>query len=232
MRDKYKHLFFDLDRTLWDFEKSARQTFEEIFTTYKLEQKGIPDYESFTKVYKKHNDKLWALYREGEIKKEVLSVKRFELTLQDFGINDHKLAEQIAKHYVSASPLKVNLFPFTHEILSYLGPNYQLHLITNGFEEVQEKKLDSGDLRKYFKGIITSEEAGVKKPENGIFHYALKKVNADIEESLMIGDDLDVDIAGAKDFGMDQMFVNHDKVDHGETVTFEVFSLEEIKEVL
>ncbi|MBE9481390.1 MAG: noncanonical pyrimidine nucleotidase, YjjG family [Bacteroidetes bacterium] len=229
---KYRHIFFDLDRTIWDFEKNARETFSEIYDKYELKQKGVPSLEKFTKTYKYHNDLLWSYYREGKIKKEVLSIKRFKLTLNDFGIDDVFLATNIADDYVTISPLKTNLFPHSREILEYLYPKYKLHLITNGFEEVQQKKIDVSDLRKYFKQIITSEEAGTKKPEKQIFLFALSKAKAKINESLMIGDDLRVDIMGAKSAGIDQVFVNYKNITHNNEITYEVNSLKELEDLL
>lgn len=229
---KYKHIFFDLDRTLWDFEKSAAQTFEEIFDKHQLDKHGVPSVEKFTSTYKKHNDILWRMYRDGEIIKEVLSVKRWFLTLEEFGITDGELAAQIAEDYITMSPLKVNLFPYTHEILSYLKEKYTLHLITNGFEEVQQVKIDASDLRKYFDEIITSEMAGCKKPDPRIFEFAMGRAAANTEESIMIGDDFRVDIIGAKGVDMDQIFVNYPADPFTEEITFEVNSLKEIEGIL
>jgi putative hydrolase of the HAD superfamily len=202
---KYKHIFFDLDRTLWDFDSSARIAFGEIFESHKLQQKGVESVDILQNAYNIHNEELWALYRDGKIEKEVLRGKRFLLTLNEFGIDDPQLAEKIGEEYIAISPLRVALFPHSEEILRYLSQNYQLNLITNGFSEVQEIKLKSSGLGKYFKVIVTSEEAGHKKPDERIFHYAFRKANAKPGESIMIGDDPDVDILGAKAVGMDQV---------------------------
>ena len=229
---KYKHIFLDLDRTLWDFEMSAAQTFEEIFDKYQLQSKGVPTVEAFTATYKKHNDILWAMYRDGEIIKEVLSVKRWFLTMEEFGILDGELAALIAEDYITLSPLKVNLFPYTHEILSYLKEKYTLHLMTNGFDEVQTVKIDASDLRKDFTEIITSEMAGFKKPNPRIFEFAMDKAGAVAENSMMIGDDLRVDILGAKGVNIDQIYVNYDSEPHSEKISYEINHLKEIEEIL
>lgn len=229
---KYKHIFIDLDRTLWDFEKSAQQTFEEIYRKHELKKLGIPSLAEFDKFYTVHNNRLWSYYRKGQIKKEVLSVQRFELTLKDFSIEDSELSKSMAADYINLSPIMVNLFPHTHELLAYLKSKYVLHIITNGFEEVQQKKLDSANLRKYFTKIITSEMAGFKKPELEIFDYALELAGAEIGESIMIGDDLKVDILGAEDFGMDQIYVNFNHAKHNENPSYEVNNLIEIEEIL
>jgi len=205
MQKKYTHIFFDLDRTLWDFEATAREAFQDIYDRFKLFEAGVKDVVSFKNHYNHHNEILWTQYREGKLTKDILRGLRFKLTLKEFGIENDELAQQIGQHYVQISPLLVNLFPNTYEIMAYLFPKYQLHIITNGFSEVQFIKLRESDLRKYFNKVITSERAGVKKPDAKIFHYALEQAKANIDESIMIGDDPDVDILGAKNMGMDQV---------------------------
>ncbi len=229
---KYKHIFIDLDKTLWDFDSNAMETFREIFEKYNLISRGVSSLDDFFKVYSKHNEMLWDLYRKNQIKKEVLNVKRFEITLEDFNIRDLELAVKMAEDYIRLSPLKNNLFPHSKEALEYLKSRYKLHIITNGFEEVQQKKLDVSDLRKYFKTITTSEEAGVKKPEPGIFRLALDKALARAEESLMIGDDVKVDLEGARLAGIDQMLFNPGGIDHQDEITYEISGWEEIGKLL
>ena len=232
MNTKYKHIFFDLDRTLWDFEASAEQAFEVIFDKYDLKEKGVESASQFHEVYTKHNEKLWDLYRVGKITKEILRGKRFFLTLNDFEISDHELAENIGLDYTTISPTLVNLFPNAIEILDYLQPNYNLHLITNGFSEVQEVKLKSSGMDKYFDKVITSEDAGVKKPDSGIFNFAIDKTAAKVGESIMIGDDYKVDIVGAQNFGMDQVFFNPGRINNPNGCTFEISDLIELKKFL
>lgn len=229
---KYKHLFFDLDRTLWDFETSSKITFDYMFKKYKLELKGITDVEIFHEVYSKINEKLWELYRNGQLEKDVLRDLRFKQTLEAFGIFDDNLSKDLGNDYVYYSPRNVSLMPFTLEILEYLHPKYNLHIITNGFEEVQHVKLESSKMDVFFDTMTISEEVGVKKPDKRIFDYALKKANAQIEDSLMIGDDWVVDIEGAINAGMDQVFFNVDDFQHHEKVTFEIRSLIELKNFL
>jgi putative hydrolase of the HAD superfamily len=229
---KYKHIFIDLDKTIWDFESNSKATFQEIFEKHNLKSLGILNLDRFTEVYKRINDMLWALYRENKIKKDVLNIRRFELTLLEFGIDDLILATHIADDYVTLSPRKTILFPYSHEALAYLKRKYALHIITNGFEELQHQKLDVCDLRKYFTTITTSEEAGVKKPETRIFKLALKKAGAYPFESLMIGDDLEVDMAGASGIGMDTLFFNPEKQEHQENLDHEVHSWLEVMHLL
>jgi putative hydrolase of the HAD superfamily len=200
---KYKHIFFDLDRTLWDFDSSSEMAFSEIFDKYNLFGKGIESVKTFQKAYNIHNEELWELYRVGKIEKENLRNLRFHLTLADFGIVDHELASNIGDDYLAISPLKVSLFPNALEILAYLQSKYTLHLITNGFSEVQFIKLKASGLDKYFNEVITSEDAGVKKPDVRIFEYSLQKTGAEVHESLMVGDDPEVDVKGAQNAGID-----------------------------
>lgn len=232
MNLKYKHIFFDLDRTLWDFDSSAEMAFTEIFEKYHLKGAGIASVQVFQKAYNKHNEQLWELYRNGKMEKEVLRGLRFQLTLADFGITDDALAVKIGEDYLAISPLKVSLFPNAFETLDYLQKNYVLHLITNGFSEVQFVKLKASGLEKYFVEVITSEEAGVKKPDVRIFEYSLKKSGAKARDSLMIGDDYEVDVLGAKKAGMDQVLFDPLKVYQKNGSTYYINDLIELKNFL
>ncbi len=232
MSRKYQYLFFDLDRTLWDFEKSAHQAFEEIFEIHKLSGLGIENREEFHKRYEVHNQQLWDLYRIGEIEKGVLMWKRFSDTLEEYGIDNPYLARELGNDYVTISPKKVNLYPHAMETLRYLYPNYQMHIITNGFQEVQNIKMETSGMDRYFKTMITSEKAGVKKPDPAIFEYALNKTSATSGNSLMIGDDYEVDIIGAGSVGMDQVFFDPEQQFPRNGSTYKISSLAELKDFL
>ena len=229
--NKYKHIYFDLDRTIWDFDKNAEETFHEIYAKYELE-KIFSTFDNFYNTYVNHNDQLWKEYREGKIKKSLLSYKRFTLTLEDFGVNDEKLAKDIAHDYITISPTKKSLFPYAHETLDYLHKKYKLYIITNGFNEVQFTKLKNSELDKYFSKVFTSEDAGAQKPNPEIFENALKSVNASKKESIMIGDDLEADIIGAKEFGLDQIYFNPNSKNHKEEISYEINSLNKLMEIL
>lgn len=229
---QYKHIFFDLDRTLWDFETNSNETLQDIIEKYGLIEKGIPSFSAFKEVYTRFNTMLWSLYLNGDLIKEKLNFQRFNLTLEAFGIRDSLLASNIADDYVEMSPLRTNLFPHAIETLEYLHGQYKLHIITNGFEEVQYKKLELSGMNKYFEHVITSEDAGAKKPNEMIFHYALGKTGACASESLMIGDEIEIDLLGARAVGLDQMYVNYPGKAHNESFTFEVRSLSEIIDIL
>jgi putative hydrolase of the HAD superfamily len=232
LKENIKHVFFDLDRTLWDFEKSAKQTFEEIFVLHKLYEKGISSVSEFHRIYTIHNDRLWDQYRKGEIKKEVLRGLRFSLTLNDFNIFDATLGEKIGDDYVRLSPLIVNLFPYSIEILEYLSPKYSLHIITNGFSEVQDIKLRTSGMDSYFIEVITSEAAGYKKPDARIFDFAFMKAGALPQNSIMIGDDYEVDILGARDVNMQQIFFDPDKKSSKNESTFYINNLKDIEGII
>lgn len=229
---KYKHLFFDLDHTLWDFEANARATLETLYQDLQLEARGVNDFELFYRNYLVHNEKLWERYRNGSIKQDELRVKRIWLSLLDFKIADDDLAQKMSVQFLDLLPTRTILFPHTREILQYLSDkNYELHLITNGFEKTQHSKLQHAGLNFFFKEVITSEGSNSLKPNKEIFDYALKKSGAALHESIMIGDTIEVDILGAKNAGMDQVFVNHLKIGTEEKPTYTVYSLKELEKI-
>ena len=229
---KYKHVFFDLDRTLWDFDAAAEVAFERIYDKYNLKSLGIPSAHEFHEVYHPLNERLWELYREDKITKDELNRSRFVLPLEHYGIHDIGLADHLSEDYVYWSPRIVRLVPGTMKLLDYLKPKYHLHLITNGFQEVQHTKLNGSGLEPYFETLTVSEEVGVKKPNPEIFLYALRKAHATAEESLMIGDEMAVDIDGARAAGIDQLLFNPSGTAVEGERTFEVKSLLEIFNIL
>ncbi len=229
---KYNHLFFDLDRTLWDFDKNSIETFQDIHHKYELSHRGIDSFDKFLDTYHRINTQLWEVYRQGGIEKEVLSVERFSLTLNSFGIIDDVLSKHMATDYIDLSPTKKNLFPGTLEVLEYLKGKYTLHIITNGFEEVQHRKVAASGLDKFFTNTITSDEAGYKKPDCRIFKYSLDLTGADSAQSLMIGDDPEIDIQGAKAVGIDQVLVDHEGILEKGEATYYVRSLFELASLL
>lgn len=229
---KYKHLFFDLDHTLWDFDANAKATLQQLHFDLKLVDKGIHDFDLFHKNYLLHNEKLWARYRNGQIRQDELRIKRMWLTLLDFKIADEDLTRQLSELFLQLLPTRTILFPDTLEVLQYLtSKGYQLHLITNGFETTQHAKLKHSGLHNFFKVVITSEGSNSLKPQKEIFDFALQKTGAKLEESIMIGDTLDVDILGAMNAGMDQVHVNFNNSPQDLTPTYSVSSLKELKEI-
>lgn len=233
---KYKHLFFDLDHTLWDFDANSRLTLQELYDNLQLEAKGVHDFDLFHKNYLVHNDKLWDRYRNGYIKVDELRWKRMWLTLLDFKIADEPLAREMGNIFLDLLPTRKLLFPYTIEILEQLTEkNYQLHLITNGFEKTQHSKLQSSGLDKYFIEVITSEGSNSLKPKKEIFDYAFQKTGAKPEESIMIGDTIEVDILGGMNAGIDQVHVNHLTKEpvmvNDKLPTYTVYSLKELERI-
>ena len=229
----YTDLFFDLDHTIWDFELNSKETLWDLHLKYELEAKGINDFDVFYSQYSVHNHRLWDRYTKGYIKQEELRWKRIYLSLLDYKIADEALAKEMSHDYLDILPNKKNLFPYTIEILEYLkGKEYKMHLITNGFESVQFKKIKNSNLADYFIEVITSEASNSLKPQKEIFEYALKSANAKIENSIMIGDNESADIQGAINAGMDSVFVNHLQVKPTVPATYTITHLKELENLL
>ena len=206
--DKIKHIFFDLDHTIWDFEKNSQETLGEIFTDMKLEDQNI-SFARFLKKYREINKRYWNLYRQNLVTKSQVREGRFTDTLEFFKLDNVKaLSDELSHKYVTLGPTKTNLFPYSHEVLSGLAKRYDLHVITNGFVEVQHIKLEKSDLKQYFDVIVCSEETGQKKPHKDVFNLALDKASTSAQESVMIGDSFEADIMGALRVGMKAIWFN------------------------
>jgi len=229
----YKDLFFDLDHTIWDFELNSKETLWDLHQKYALEAKGINDFDTYYTQYSMHNHRLWDRYTKGFIKQEELRWKRIYLSLLDYKIADEALAKEMSHDYLDILPNKKNLFPYTIEILEYLKSKaYKMHLITNGFESVQFKKIKNSNLSDYFIEVITSEASNSLKPNKEIFEYALKSANAKVETSIMIGDNESADIQGAINAGMDSIFVNHLQVKPTVPATYTITHLKQLENLL
>ncbi len=229
---QYKHLFFDLDHTLWDFETNSRQTLAELYHSLQLQEKGVHDFDLFHQRYSAHNEKLWERYRNGFIKVDELRWKRMWHTLLDFKIGDEKLARTMDVKFLEGLPYRKTLFPYTIEILNWLkAKGYRIHLITNGFEEVQHSKIKYSGLTGYFQEVITSEGSNSLKPHKAIFEYAFQKTGASPEESIIIGDSIDADIQGGINAGIDQVFVNHLRITPSIKATYTVYTLKELETI-
>ncbi len=230
--NKYKHIFFDLDHTLWDFETNSKQALRQIFEEQKLSERGVPSYEKFHSTYLPINDRYWARYHNQIVTKEKLRLGRFLDTLREFNIDDTALAETMAQSYLDISPKMTALFADAMDVLKYLQEKYALHLITNGFAEVQWIKIEHSGLKPFFEHIIISEEVNTQKPAKEIFEIAMERAKTTAAESVMIGDNYNTDIVGARNAGMDQIFFNPKKNRKREPVTFEITTLIELKEIL
>ncbi len=221
-------IFFDLDHTLWDFERNSALTFERILSSNNI---GV-DLTDFLEIYVPANLAFWKLYREEKITKTELRYQRLKSVFDDlgYGISDdmiHVLSEEYIQHLSSYN----HLFPSAIEVLNYLQPKYRLHIITNGFQEIQDKKLRNSNIDGYFDHVINSEMAGVKKPNPIIFELALKNADTVAEKSLMIGDSLEADILGAKAVGFHTLHFNgHNEPQHD--LSQMIHDLSEIKTLL
>ncbi|MGS2727293.1 YjjG family noncanonical pyrimidine nucleotidase [Psychroserpens sp. BH13MA-6] len=223
-----KHVFFDLDHTLWDFDKNSALTFEKIFDIHKVDIE-ITD---FLSVYEPINLNYWKLYREEKIDKANLRYKRLKDSFDAVGfVVSDELIDQLSEDYINYLTTFNHLFDGTLEILDHLKDKYHLHIITNGFEEAQQRKMDNAQIAHYFQTVTNSEAAGVKKPNPIIFNHALKLANALPDESMMIGDNLEADIIGAMDLGWDVILFNYHKVTVGSHIK-QVSKLSELKTFL
>jgi putative hydrolase of the HAD superfamily len=229
----YKDLFFDLDHTLWDFELNSKETMQELYDTHQLASIGITDFDAFFTIYIAHNHRLWDRYSKGFIKQDELRWKRIYLSLLDFKIGNEKLARDMSVDFLEILPTKKKLFPYTIEILTYLkNKNYKMHLITNGFESVQFKKINNANIAHFFNEVVTSEASNSLKPQKEIFEHALKNANAQIDQSIMIGDNESADIQGGINAGMDTIFVNHLQTIPTVPATYTITHLKELENIL
>lgn len=219
-----KHIFFDLDHTLWDFEANSKKTFSYIFDKNDLEI----EFNDFIEVYQPINHRYWKLFREDKVSKAQLRYGRLKEAFKaiDFKSND-ELIHLLSEEYITYLANHNALFENAIQVLEYLQPKYKMHIITNGFEEVQHRKLKNSNLLPFFDEIITSEKVGVKKPNPRIFEYALDITGAVNGESVMIGDNFEADILGAKNMGMQVIFCKF----NGEVATEEVSSVNNLLEL-
>ncbi len=223
-----KAVFFDLDHTLWDFEKNSAITFRTIFAKHNIDM----DHEKFIGSYAPINDRYWKLYRDGLITQEELRYGRLKEGFDQVG---HAIADDmlhtLSTDYITLLPESNHLYDGAIELLEYLKPKYSLHIITNGFHGVQSGKLKNSNIEHYFETITNSEMAGCKKPHAGIFEYALKAANAEKHHSIMIGDCIEADVQGALDYGLDAIYFNEFRKETDPSVK-QVHHLLEIKGLL
>ena len=229
---KYRNLFIDLDDTLYDFSAASREAFKE---TYDLLGYGrfFESFGQYMDIYSPHNLMLWGLYGEGKITKEELNRRRYSHPLETVGVHDQELADTFCREALGRIPTKGPLMPGAMELLEYLRPKYRLFILSNGFKELQSRKMKTAGIDGYFDALILSEDIGVNKPNRGLYEYALQKTGSKVEESLMIGDMFETDITGAANIGMEQLYYNpKGKKGHPFAPTYEVSHLLQIKEIL
>ena len=207
--NKIKHLFFDLDRTIWDYEFNCNEVLQDIFSNFIKNNltKNISSNE-FINAFHQENRILWSLFTENKIDKDYLRKNRFYKTLLSFQIDDEQLSNLLEEQYLSNTPYKKRLVPNVIPLLEKHYLEFDLHIITNGFEEVQNLKLKNSGIQQYFKKVITSDGANARKPNREIFDWALEQAGAVVNESIMVGDDYEIDILPAKKLGWKTIYYN------------------------
>ena len=228
----YKFVFIDLDDTLWDFHTNARISLEQMFNERNLKQ-FFENFDEFFLIYAKRNIELWEAYGKGEISKDFLMAERFRYPLSKMGVDDVQLAEEIGHQYLDILPNQTALMPDALETLDYLKAKYTLTIISNGFTEVQYRKINSSGIRNYFAHIVLSEEAKALKPNPKIFEYALQLNGGLPHEAIMIGDSYEADIQGAQNAGIDQVYypLNY-QFKENQTATYRIKGLRDLLQIL
>ncbi len=205
------HIFFDLDHTLWDYNRNCEEALFEMFEQFDLKQLGIDSVNLLIEKFHITNHRLWNLYDSNQITSVELRNRRFREVFDEFGIKNKEICDQLHDFYMEISPNKPYLFPGAFEILEYLKPKYSLHIITNGIADNQEKKMIASGIKSYFASIICSQIANARKPEKAIFEFALNSTQTTAIQSLMIGDNFEVDILGAENAGIDTIMFSPEK---------------------
>ena len=229
---RYKNLFIDLDDTIYDFSAASREAFME---TYELlhYDRFFDSFNHYYSIYEPYNLELWHIYGEGKITKEELNKRRYSYPLEVVGIKDQELADTFCREALGRIPTKNRLIDGAIELLEYLRPKYNMYILSNGFKELQSHKMRTAGIDKYFDALILSEDIGVNKPNRELYEYALEKTGSKLEESIMIGDMFETDIAGAANIGMKQIYFNPKKKEsHTFAPTYMVTELLQIKDIL
>ena len=228
----YKHLFFDLDHTLWDFDRNSAECIAELFDTFRLSDVGIASPEEFSRHFIAINRKLWADYDRNLIEHTYIRQHRFSLVFRSLGVDESAVRADLNAEYLRLLPRKPHLLESAREMLDHLHGRYTMHIITNGFAEIQAVKMDSAEIAHYFTHVITSEKANAKKPDPLVFQYAMDVGGTTASESLMIGDNYEADILGAKSVGMDTVFYNLQGATVTDKPTFDIRHWNELMTIL
>jgi putative hydrolase of the HAD superfamily len=233
MNYPYKHLFFDLDHTLWDFEQNAHDCLLELYKQFNLKALGVEDAQLFCEKFSEANQICWALLEQKLITADQLRRKRFKDTFANVGVEiEEAFGLEMNAVFLELLPTQKGLIEGAIEVLDYLKPNYQLHILSNGYQELQKQKMQSSGILHYFEELITVDNAKALKPDKAIFDYALKSTNAALSNSLMIGDNYEADIKGALNANFDVVFYNPAGQKTVEKPTFDILKLVEIKDFL
>ncbi len=233
VKKKYQSIFFDLDDTLWDTATNARDSFLEVYAHFRMDR-YFRSFESFYELYCANNEQLWVDYAAGQISKEELNERRFSYPLLQVGMNDPEFTRDYSSYFFDIIPQKEKLIPFAREVLDeLLCRNYRLFIISNGFRELQDRKMRSAQIYRYFEKVILSDDIGVLKPNPQLFYFAMSATQSELSTSVMIGDNFHTDISGARNAGMDQIFFNPGfRKKTSFTPTYEIEELPEILGVL
>ena len=230
---KYKHIFFDLDHTLWDFDRNSSESLEEIFHKLTLQNHGITSMEDFIQCFLKVNLSLWDMFDRGQIHHTYIRQNRFRLVFEDLGIQCPENHEEIGELYLNTLPDKKHLLEGALDLLNYaVATGYRMHIITNGFNEIQARKLAGSQIGHFFENVVTFETASAKKPDPKIFEFALNAAQASPEECIMVGDNWIADIMGAKQIGIDTVYLNPAGLQFDEKPTYDIRRLEELLLIL
>jgi putative hydrolase of the HAD superfamily len=229
---KYKHLLFDLDHTLWDYNQNVRVSLGEVFYHYKIDEGGNVRFEDFFDAFIKTNEQLWHQFNTGLLDREGLREVRFPKIFKLLQLNELTLPTTLEDDFIQRTSSKSGVIPFAFETLNYLKGNYDLHVITNGFNESQYSKLKFSQLDTYFDLVVTSENSGYRKPDKRIFQHALERLSARASECLMIGDNPHSDILGAQNAKIDQVFFNPGQVKSKVKATHTIHCLSELQTLL
>ena len=228
----YNHLFFDLDHTLWDFDRNSAECIAELFDTFQLADLGIPSAEEFSRHFIAINKQLWADYDKNIIEHGYIRKHRFPMVFRALGVDESAVHVDLNAEYLRLLPRKPHLLESAREILDYLKERYTMHIITNGFAEIQAVKMQSSEIAHYFTHVITSENANAKKPDPLVFQYAMEISGTNARESLMIGDNYEADILGAKSVRLDTVFYNPEGVLVDDKPTYDIRHWTELMAIL
>jgi len=229
----YHHLFFDLDHTLWDFDRNSRESIFELYEAYGLAERGIASAEEFNRHFITINKRLWSDFDNNRLTHAEIRQRRFPLVLEALGCADHSICDDLNEAYLQRLPRKAHLIESALEVLDHLRGRYRMHIITNGFDEIQTLKMQSAGLTDYFEHVITNNKANAKKPDPRIFAFACQATGAPLEGSLMIGDNYEADVRGAQNAGMDVVYYNPDQLTfEGPAPTYEIGHLKELLAIL
>lgn len=232
MLKKYEHIIFDLDHTLWDFDANCKMALEELYLSHELEKLNAFDVEQLIEKYIEVNARLWNNHHQGLETKENIRHKRFIYTFDELGVAQQHLPSTLNAEFMALCPTKGQLIEGAKDLLDYLSDKYQLHILTNGFKESQYIKMECAGISSYFDQVVIAEECDMAKPQKEIFDFLLSNAGGLPSNSIMIGDDLMVDVLGAKHAGLDHVYYNRYSQPHGEEIMYEINFLSALKNIL